>query len=254
MDKIEIDHAIVKEAIAELRSFYLSLQNLFLEIGIDLRENPGRRNMILSLAQEKIFADKINSLIPGTSSNGKAGSPDILVGNARSIECKITSQCPGGSVNLQTDYRSLQKKVVQDYLYVIVNPAFDKCAVLFYSSLTAQDFRRPSASSRDKTTLVKSRCMDRCQILMGNVVSLRDAEIQKLEKQKEQIFSDSTRKRCERVISMIGSSVGSKSFEKQRNLLKNDYGKFRKKILEIEKRIKKWQSSKDRYRIELMSL
>lgn len=254
MDRIGIDRAVVKEAIADLRSFYLSLEKLFLEIGIDLKDNPGRRNMILSLAQEKIFADKINSLIPGTSANGKAGSPDILVGNTRSIECKITSQCPGGSVNLQTDYRSLQKKVVQDYLYVIVNPEFDKCAVLFFSSLTAQDFRKPSASSRDKTTLVKSKCMDRCQVLMGNVVSLREAEIEKLVRKKDQILSDSLVKRCERVISMIGSLEGSKSFEKQRTMMKNDDDKFRKKILEIEKRIKKWQSSKDKYRIELMSL
>jgi len=165
--------------------FHEEAASLFERHGMSLTADLGRRNTLLSAAQEKFFGDEIASRFPVTC-DGRPGQPDITVRAAdsedvREIECKLTTRTSSGGINLQTDYDTLCRKGTLDYLYVIASPDFTEFCVMYFRGLTPEDFRSPAAGSRGKSTMVKHRCFEKATVLVGDYVSLRDQNIGRIE-------------------------------------------------------------------------
>ena len=143
--------------------------------------NTGRRNILMSSAQEEFFAKELSKRYKNVVSDGKTGEPDIVIGElSKELECKITTPTPSGGINLQTDYATLVKKGSLDYLYVIADRSFEKFVVLHYIGLTSEDFATPSKSSRGKAKLVKHIAERKCRVLWGEVKSKNELELLKL--------------------------------------------------------------------------
>ena len=173
----------VSEALQGMKVFHNDLQDTHDKHGLRLLDNTGRRNILMSAAQEEFFARALAKDFSGVSNNGKTGEPDIVVGELnRELECKITTPTPSGGINLQTDYATLTKKGSLDYLYVIADRYFNKFVVLHYDGLTKDDFAIPSKSSRGKSKLTKHAAASKCNVLWGKVRSKNEQEIKKLNK------------------------------------------------------------------------
>ena len=173
------------EALRKMKSFHDDLDGVMKKNGFDLLENLGRRNILLSQAQEKYFAEELAKKYKVTS-DGRTGEPDIFIESLnRELECKLTSRHKSGSISFQTDYETLLKKGRLDYLYVVANDVFDEFAVILYEDLTISDFRKLSSGARGKTQMMKHSSHDRANVLVGSMVSINENELSKLQKKLE---------------------------------------------------------------------
>ena len=173
----------VNHAIHNMKQFHEDLQRLHQTYGLCMLDNTGRRNILMSSAQEEFFAQALSKTYEGVVNNGKTGEPDILIGEFdRELECKITTPTPSGGINLQTDYATLCRKGSLDYLYMIADRDFEKFVVLHYIGLTKDDFAVPSKSSRGKAKLIKHVAAPKCRVLWGKVHSKNEIELKKLHK------------------------------------------------------------------------
>ena len=173
---------IVKNAIEEMKSLEKTLDKVYSDYGLSFRDNTGRRNAILSQAQEVFLSNALNKNGEISFVDGRTGYPDITVeSQGRELECKLTSGS-GGTWSLQTDYTTISKKIELDYIYILANRNFDEFAVLFFEGLTKDDFYSPSPGAREKSRMNKSSAMKKCTVFMGDVTV-------KNEKMSEQYIS-----------------------------------------------------------------
>ena len=184
------------KALQKMKSFHDECFDLYQRHGFHLLSNLGRRNILLSQAQEKYFAEVIGEKFDDVKNDGHTGEPDIFVGELnKELECKLTSRTKSGAIAFQTDYATLEGKKKLDYLYVIASENFDKFAVIHYDSLTTADFRIPSSSSRGKSQMMKYRSADRANVLVGKMISVNEKEIQKIHRKLKNLnFSEKTNK------------------------------------------------------------
>jgi len=163
------------DALRNMQTFHTECNELFLKHGFDFVRNLGRRNIVMSQAQEKFFAQVLAAKYSGVSSDGRTGEPDITIGElSKELECKLTTRGASGSIDFNTDYKTLAKKGSIDYLYVIADPEFAEFAVLFFEGLTVDDFRVPSNGSRGKAQMYKHKGMKKCQVLVGKAINNRE--------------------------------------------------------------------------------
>jgi len=156
-------------ALNDMRAFYCELVSVYEKYGISIEEDLGRRNMLMSSLQEKMFARQIRKIYPSTSSDGKTGEPDIIIPEINSeLECKLTSRNKSGSWALQTDYNTLGNKGQLDYLYVLASRDFSEFAVLFFEGLTCDDFHPPSPGSKGKSRIRLRGALEKCTIVFGD--------------------------------------------------------------------------------------
>ncbi|MDB4337484.1 hypothetical protein OAA09_00540 [bacterium] len=175
-----ITKEMVHAALSRMKSFHDKQLILHEEFGIDFTENTGRRNIIMSAAQEKFFANEIASHFPDAVNDGKTGQPDIVIPSMnKELECKITTRRSKGGYSFQTDYETLRKKGSLDYLYVLASPDFNEFAVLFFEGLTIEDFLPPASGSRGKSQMKKSVGMKKAHVLHGDVKTINDIQITK---------------------------------------------------------------------------
>ena len=182
------------EAIQNMRKFHHDLEEIFSKNGMNFKENLGRRNIVMSHAQEKFFTDALRKKFKNVDNDGRTGQPDIVIVDEKSglhkeIECKLTTRHRSGAISLQSDYETLVKKKSLDYLYVIASDDFDKFAVLYFEGLNVKDFRPLSSGARGKVAMYKHKGFKKCHVLLGKVESLNDINIKKL---KEKISSKNT--------------------------------------------------------------
>jgi len=178
-----ISKSHVQHALHLMKDFHEDLKRLHQNYNLCMLENTGRRNILMSAAQEEFFAQALSSTFESVDNNGKTGEPDILIGELnKELECKITTPTPKGGINLQTDYATLAKKGQLDFLYVIADREFEKFVVLHYDCLTTDEFSVPSRTSRGKAKLIKHAAEPKCNVLWGNVVSKNEIELAKLQK------------------------------------------------------------------------
>ena len=203
------------DALRRMCSFHDGLVNLYHSHEMSLLDNLGRRNIVMSQAQEKYFADVLSVRWQHVRNNGKTGQPDIIIGSLdRELECKLTSRNRCGGIQLQADLESLKKKGSLDFLYVIAGYDFKSFTVLHFEGLTSDDFRSLSPGSRGKVSMRKSVAMKKCHVLVGGVTCLNLQHIEKLKLRLEHAKTD-----------------------KQTSLL--------------HKKIKYWEDVDSKYRIEL---
>ena len=106
-----ITSEMVSRALSRMKSFHDKQALLYESFDMDFSENLGRRNVIMSAAQEKFFANEIARCFPDAINDGKTGQPDIVIPSLeKELECKITTRRPKGGYSFQTDYETLRKK------------------------------------------------------------------------------------------------------------------------------------------------
>jgi len=175
-------------ALRRMREFEGEMRDTFSRFGLALAENTGRRNIIMSQAQENFFAQEL-AREHEVVVDGSTGEPDIMLPSlGRELECKISS----GSgryrrFSLQTDYVTLTRKGELDFLFVLADPAFREFAVLHFEGLTPDDFHPPSPGARQKARMRKERAMDRCHVLWGDVLCRNDGHIERLKERRREL-------------------------------------------------------------------
>lgn len=170
------------KAIGDMSGFHHDIVSAYAKYDMDLLDNLGRRNIVMSQAQEKFFSSSLSDFYSGVINDGRTGQPDILIQSlGKELECKLTSRQKSGSISLQTDYETLLQKGELDYLYVVADKDFKSFAVLHFEGLTVNDFRSPSPGSRGKVAMIKHKAMKKCNVLMGNVTDKNSLEIQKIQ-------------------------------------------------------------------------
>ena len=163
-------------ALKSMKSFHDECKNLYDKHGFNLLDNLGRRNIVLSQAQEKFFADVLAERHIDVINDGRTGQPDIVIRSLdKELECKLTSRHKSGTISFQSDYESLVQKGTLDYLYVIADIEFEKFVVLHFQDLTIDDFRPLSTGSRGKVAMYKHKGMKKCNVLVGDAIDLSKA-------------------------------------------------------------------------------
>ena len=163
-------------ALKSMKSFHDECKNLYDKHGFNLLDNLGRRNIVLSQAQEKFFADVLAERHIDVINDGRTGQPDIVIRSLdKELECKLTSRHKSGTISFQSDYESLVQKGTLDYLYVIADIEFEKFVVLHFQDLAIDDFRPLSTGSRGKVAMYKHKGMKKCNVLVGDAIDLSKA-------------------------------------------------------------------------------
>jgi len=172
---------MVVRALKLMKLFHDKQAELHESFEMDFSENLGRRNVIMSAAQEKFFASEIARCFPDAINDGKTGQPDIVIPSLKKeLECKITTKREKGGYSFQTDYETLRKKGSLDYLYVLASPDFQEFSVIFFEGLTVSDFHVPANGSRGKSQMKKAVGMKKAKMLHGEAIDLREKELRKL--------------------------------------------------------------------------
>ena len=181
-----ITREMVSCAIKSMQAFHEAQIALHDQFGMDFLSNRGRRNIIMSAAQEKFFAVEIGRSYKGVIEDGRTGQADIFIDELnRELECKMTSPMAStGAIQLQTDFETLSQKEALDYLYVIAGPEFKTFCVLHFSGLTTDDFRSPHATARGKVAMIKHKGMKKCAVLWGVVETQIERTVERLEAEK----------------------------------------------------------------------
>ena len=177
-----ITREMAENALKKMSSFHKDLDNLFQNHGMNLKENLGRRNILLSQAQEKFFAEELSTAYEGVDNDGRTGQPDIVITSlGKELECKLTSKTKSGAYSFQSDFETLQKKGSLDYLYVIADENFEKFTVLHYEGLTTNDFRHLSPGARGKVSMKKHVANKKLNKVFGDLASKSLKQIKRLE-------------------------------------------------------------------------
>ena len=183
MQKSYLTRADAIEAIKNMKSFHDECMFLYERHEMDFLDNLGRRNIVLSHAQEKFFAEALSKNHKDVINDGRTGQPDIVIQSLdKELECKLTSRHKSGAINFQSDYETLAQKNNLDYLYVIASSKFDKFAVLHFIDLNVEDFRSLSNGSRGKVSMLKHKGMKKCNVLMGDVINNNEMHIKNIQK------------------------------------------------------------------------
>lgn len=169
-------------ALQNLKCFHDMLRGFYENKGMDFLEDIGRRNILMSRPQEKFFAQALAEVYPNTIADGRTGEADIIIPVLnKELECKITSPHRAGGWSLQTDYGTLKKKKVLDYLYVLCNADFDSFAVFHFKDLTINHFKIPSTGSRGKSPIIMRKAIERCTVLVGEIENRNQFFLEKIE-------------------------------------------------------------------------
>ena len=191
---------MAQSAIKKMRTFHEGARELYENFDMNLLDNLGRRNIIMSQTQEKFFAQELMKTYKGVREDGRTGEPDIVIGQLdKELECKLTSRHRSGSISFQSDFETLQKKGSLDYLYVIADSDFNKFAVLLFEGLTIEDFRPLSTGARGKVAMFKHKGMKKCRQLVGHAIDINMHNIQKCrEKIKNESLPPYQRKKAQK--------------------------------------------------------
>jgi hypothetical protein len=201
-------------ALRNMKLFHDECRALFCKHGFDLLDNLGRRNILLSQAQEKFFADVLSKRHAGVVNDGRTGQPDIVIQSlARELECKLTSRHKGGAISFQSDHESLIQKGTLDYLYVIADDENKKFAVLHFQDLDVEDFRPLSPGSRGKVAMYKHKGMKKCNVLVGRAINDSEKHISRLHKKlADPTISASVRQKAQKSLKYWKTSPAFYSF------------------------------------------
>ena len=187
------------ETCKKLQSFYLGLKNYYSQNGLDIENNRGRRNILMSEPMEVFLAQELFKVFHKVNADGRTGKADICItnkdGTTRELECKLTSpHASSGSVAFQTDYETLEKKGKLDYVYIVTDETFEKFCFIYFKDLDLNDFRGLSPGARGKVQMYKHKGMKKATVLLGNVIDLKDVAVQKLEIELQELMDEGKQK------------------------------------------------------------
>jgi len=248
-----INKGETQKTLLKMQEFEEGLHKTFSKFNLDLRENTGRRNMLVSQAQEVFFAQMLSDKGFDTICSGKTGEPDIILRCiGKELECKLSS-ASSSSWPLQCDYSTLKKKGSIDFLYVLCNKEFDKFAVLLFEDLSINEFFPPSSGSREKSRMNKSLAMKKCKILHGCIRNRNDSFVQ----QYSNKLAETKKERESKVNSLsyrVNSTKSSKEKYRLVNFLKREEKRLNKKEELYNSKIDMWKNKDSQFSITLESL
>ena len=249
-----ITSSMIKDAISRMRKFEKDLNETFTNNGLSLRENTGRRNQFLSIAQEYHLAEALSVRYEGVKVDGSTGQPDIIIGEInKELECKLTSgRGKYRTYELQTDYETLRNKGRLDYLYMLTDRDFDAFCVIHFKGLTIEDFFPPANGSRGKSRMNKSAAMKKATVLFGSVENKNEKLISGLEKKYREI-NIQKRERIADINSRIDklSDSAIKTYEKLVSLRAREAKRYDKKLIANKEKQELWRLSPPRYTFNL---
>lgn len=244
---------MVSNALRRMKVFHDRQAELYKAFDMDFSENLGRRNVIMSAAQEKFFASEIAKCFPDAVNDGKTGQPDIVIPSLRKeLECKITTRRAKGGYSFQTDYETLRKKGSLDYLYVLASPDFQTFGVIFFEGLTIDDFRPPANGSRGKSQMKKSLGMKKATVIHGKSINLKEIELRKL---SINFFNaavttfDDIKASNKRFVSCNPGAIRAKT--RIQESLEKKMGRHSNKMNQIIEKTKNWEAKDSRYKFVL---
>ena len=245
---------MVEGALSKMHVLNSEVINLFEKHGLSFSDNLGRRNGVLSHAQEKFFAEELSKAFKKVCVDGKTGQPDIVIEDIdKELECKLTSgNGKYANFSLQTDYNTLEKKGSLDHLYVLANPAFDNFAVLHFEGLTTQDFFVPAPGSKGKSRMRKHTAMKKCHVLWGEAKIKNDIEITKIDSQIKSTLEEMSTKLSSILKRKEQSSKSDLEFLD--NFYNREKARYNKKLKQLNDRKKYWVELDNAYRFVLQPL
>jgi len=252
-DNVYLDRDTTITALRGMQEFHRELLRLHEQFDMNLLDNLGRRNILLSQPQEHFFAKALSQTYTGVINDGRTGQADIYIGEfEQELECKLTTRMSSGAINFQTDHATLVNKGALDYLYVIASDDFNEFAVLLFTGLTVDEFNDPPDSARGKARMIKWKAMEKCTILVGDVIN--NNEIQLLNLADE--LSDTTSKKMLRItelqqrISECSDNAQVKNRKLNETLIR-EASRYDKKIMKINDKLSYWTNEPAKYSIEL---
>ena len=79
-------------SLKSMREFNAELSKTFNNFGMSIEQNTGRRNALLSQAQEHFISKELKKRYPSTLNDGRTGKPDICIPELDiELECKLTT-------------------------------------------------------------------------------------------------------------------------------------------------------------------
>jgi len=249
----------VVEVIKQMRGFEGEIDALFKKRGYSFRNNTGRRNALLSVAQEVEVAKVLRKKYKKVIEDGSPGKPDIYIEDIKKeLECKLTSGSrSGGSVvyALQTDWDTICAKKKLDYLYILVDKDFSNYCVLFFKDLTSDDFFPPAPGARGKSRMNKTKAMLKATCLLGSFTlnNTRHIDKVKCDFDVENIYHiKKLRSLTERIKET--SSEATKRLEYLMGVKERETTRHRKKIKNLSDRFKYWKDAPSNYKFSMMSV
>tara|TARA_B100000161_G_C33518215_1_gene399802 strand:+ start:46 stop:711 length:666 start_codon:yes stop_codon:yes gene_type:complete len=179
------------EAIKNISSLFNDVTDVYEKYGININRDVGRKNILISAAQEHFFANAIASVVGECSNDGRTGMADIVIGSLddREVECKVVCRGKTGSWSLQADKATLERKGSCDFLYLLFDRTHENTAVLLFENLVPDDFYDPAPGSRGKARLKKSSAFKKCKALVGGFENKR---MKFLERYQDEVANSTT--------------------------------------------------------------
>ena len=170
-----LDRSSSVKAIKNISSLFTEVASVYGKHGIDIDRDVGRKNILISAAQEHFFANAIASVVGECSNDGRTGMADIVIDSLdnREVECKVVCRGKTGSWSLQADKATLERKGSCDFLYLLFDRNHENTAVLLFENLVPDDFYDPAPGSRGKARLKKSSAFKKCKALVGGFENKR---------------------------------------------------------------------------------
>ena len=190
------------QAIGNITALFDDIRGTYSRHGIDLGNDVGRQNILLSAAQEHFFARAIASVVGQCTNDGRTGAADILIDSLdnREVECKVLSKSKTGAWQFQADKASLERKGSTDFLYLMFNREYTEVGVFLFESLIPDDFKDPSPGSRGKSRLNKQTAFKKCTPIIG---SFNDKRIFYMKKYENQLKNAKTKHAKEKAAQKI---------------------------------------------------
>jgi len=239
---------LTQEVIGRLKTFENELCEVFSRYGYDLRDNLGRRNQLVSQAQEKEFARSLRKVYKEVVEDGAPGKPDIfIVDIQKELECKLTSGSgKSKTFSLQTDWETLKNKESLDYLYMLTTPDFEGFCVLFFKGLTTDDFFPPASGSRGKSRMNKAKAMKKCQALHGSFVNKTKIMLQKWAIRKGVIEIEKNQKIAE-LRKELSETENNKRRQKLMEIMVAESRRYHKKMEYCQRKVELWKGKEDSF-------
>lgn len=168
-----ITRADALQILKNMNMFEVGLKSFFARFEYNLHENLGRRNILLSNAQEKETQKVLSKKYKSVISDGSPGKPDVVIEDIDvELECKLTSGSrSNGTItyNLQTDWETICNKGKLDYNYIIASEDFSEFCYIIFEGLTPDDFHPPSTGARGKARMRKETAYSKATFLVGSM-------------------------------------------------------------------------------------
>jgi hypothetical protein len=239
---------LTKEVIGRLKTFENDLCETFQKYGYDLRDNLGRRNQLVSQAQEKEFARSLREVYKEVIEDGAPGKPDIFIVDInKELECKLSSGSgKSKTFSLQTDWATLENKGKLEYLYMLTTPDFEGFCVLLFRDLTTDDFYPPASGSRGKSRMNKVNAMKKCQALHGRIVNKKHLMIQKYGIRKGMTEIEKN-KRIAMLRKELAITINNKKKKKLVEMMVNESRRYHNKMSYFQRKINLWEAKEDSF-------